>query len=55
VACKGNTPQEKRLHDTVYKVCYECMLSRLDTQAGKRLMRLRASMVELVLGSLVTY
>jgi hypothetical protein len=49
VACKGNALQEKRLHDTVYKVC-ERMLSRLATRAGKRMMRLRASTVEPVLG-----
>jgi hypothetical protein len=54
VACKGNALQEKRLHDTVYKVC-ERMLSRLATRAGKRMMRLRASTVEPVLGSLITY
>ena len=55
VACKGNTPQEKRLHDTAYKACYERMLSRLATRIGKRMMRLRASTVEPVLGSLITY
>jgi transposase len=55
VACKGNTPQEKRLHDTIYKACYERMLSRLATRVGKGMMRLRASTVEPVLGSLITY
>ena len=55
VACKGKSPQEKRLHDTVYKACYERMLARLATREGKRLMRLRASTVEPVLGSLINY
>jgi len=55
VTCKGKSPQEKRLHDTVYKACYERMLARLATRAGKRMMRLRASTVEPVLGSLITY
>jgi hypothetical protein len=55
VACKGNSPQEKRLHDTVYKASYERMLARLATRTGKRMMRLRASTVEPVLGSLITY
>jgi hypothetical protein len=53
--CKGKSPQEKRLHDTVYKACYERMLARLATREGKRLLRLRASTVEPVLGSLITY
>lgn len=55
VACKGNSPQEKRLHDTVYKASYERMLARLATRTGKCMMRLRASTVEPVLGSLITY
>lgn len=55
VTCKGKSPQEKRLHDTVYKAYYERMLARLATRAGKRMMRLRASTVEPVLGSLITY
>jgi len=55
VACKGKSPQEKRLHDTVHKASYERMLARLATRAGKRMMRLRASTVEPVLGSLITY
>jgi hypothetical protein len=53
--CKGKSPQEKRLHDTAYKACYERMLTRLTTRAGKRMLRLRASTVEPVLGSLITY
>jgi hypothetical protein len=52
--CKGSSPQEKRLHDTAYKSCYERMLTRLATRAGKRMLRLRASTVEPVLGSLIT-
>jgi hypothetical protein len=55
VACKGNTPQEKRLHDTAYKACYERMLSRLAIRVGKRMMRLRAATVEPILGSFITY
>jgi transposase len=55
VACKGKSPQEKRLHDTVYKACYERMLARLASRVGKRMMRLRAATVEPVLGSLITY
>lgn len=55
MACKGNSSQEKQLHNTVYKTSYECMLSRLATRAGKRMMRLRASTVEPMLGSLITY
>jgi hypothetical protein len=54
VQCKGSSPQEKRLHDTAYKSCYERMLTRLATRAGKRMLRLRASTVEPVLGSLIT-
>jgi hypothetical protein len=53
--CKGKSPQEKRLHDTAYKAQYERMLARLATRAGKRMLRLRASTVEPVLGSLITY
>lgn len=53
--CKGKSPQEKRLHDTVYKASYERRLARLATQEGKRLLRLRASTVEPVLGSLITH
>jgi hypothetical protein len=55
VACKGRSPQENRLHDTVYKAYYERMLSRLASRVGKRMMRLRAATVEPVLGSLITY
>jgi transposase len=55
VQCKGSSPQEKRLHDTAYKSCYERMLTRLATRVGKRMLRLRASTVEPVLGSLITF
>jgi transposase len=55
VQCKGKSPQEKRLHDTAYKAYYERMLTRLATRAGKRMLRLRASTGEPVLGSLITY
>jgi hypothetical protein len=55
VQCKGKSPQEKRLHDTAYKAYYERMLTRLATRAGKRMLRLRASTVEPVLSSLITY
>jgi hypothetical protein len=43
-----------RLHDIAYKAYYERMLTRLATRAGKRILRLRASTVKPVLGSLIT-
>ena len=53
--CKGKKAREKRLHHTPYKAHYERMLARLATRLGQRMRRLRASTVEPVLGSLITY
>ncbi|WP_245326386.1 IS1182 family transposase [Hymenobacter wooponensis] len=53
--CKGKKAREKRLHHTVYKVQYDRMLARLATRVGQRMRQLRASTVEPVLGSLITY
>ena len=53
--CKGKKAREKRLHHTLYKACYERMLTRLATRLGQRMRQLRASTVEPVLGSLITY
>ncbi|WP_133272541.1 IS1182 family transposase [Hymenobacter radiodurans] len=53
--CKGKKAREKRLHHTVYKGQYDRMLARLATRVGQRMRRLRASTVEPVLGSLITY
>lgn len=55
VHCKGKKAREKRLHHTPYKAHYERMLARLATRIGQRMRRLRASTVEPVLGSLITY
>jgi transposase len=53
--CKGKKAKEKRLHHTPYKAHYDRMLERLATRVGQRMRRLRASTVEPVLGSLITY
>ncbi|UOQ69346.1 transposase (plasmid) [Hymenobacter volaticus] len=53
--CKGKKAREKRRHHTPYKVQYDRMLARLATRVGQRMRRLRASPVEPVLGSLITY
>ncbi|UOQ69109.1 IS1182 family transposase [Hymenobacter volaticus] len=53
--CKGKKAKEKRLHHTPYKAHYDRMLARLATRVGQRMRRLRASTVEPVLGSLITY
>lgn len=55
VQCKVKSSQEKRLHDTAYKAYYERIISRLATRSGKLMLRFRASTVEPVLGSLITY
>lgn len=53
--CKPKKADEKRLHHTYFKPYYERMTNRLSSRFGKRMMRLRSSTVEPVLGSLINY
>jgi transposase len=61
--CKGcplrkqciGTSNQKRLTDSVDKPLYDVMHTKMQTQYGRRMMKLRQSTVEPVLGTLVNY
>jgi len=56
-SCKVNKPKSKRIliRETIDKPYYDLMHERMETAYARRMMRLRQSTVEPVIGSLVNY